>query len=246
MLYFKGEPRSGKGNYMRLLMWVLGNDNIASKNLNQFGGKNALGNLPGKLLCCFSDERGTQYANETALMNILKISGQDPVPCEDKWKRESTEWLTLKFAIFTNGKLFIEDEQRAGLSRILAIQSRVSHKGKEDTKLELKIQEQKNEVLSWMLRGLWLLQDEGFIQPENELIDEYKIINSPISTFLEERCEIGGECCKQRILTAYKEWMEQHNSTPSVQKFYEYMSQFNGSRRASGNVYEGISLREGN
>lgn len=211
-LLMTGPPRSGKGTYERVLTACIGQDNAANKDFNQFNGAHSLEDLPGKTLLGVSDHRQhDSRAVRSSVGRLLGIIGEDRQNINPKNLRQYTEKLAVKVMICTNQVPDFHDATDALLSRFIFVKTRLSFAGREDTGLEVRILQQRNQATWWFLRGLKRLVQRGqFVQPDNGVASMFRIRNAPIQCFVEACCELSGKMAKDALYEAFADWCEDH------------------------------------
>jgi putative DNA primase/helicase len=128
--------------------------------------------------------------------------------------------------------------------------------GKEDHKLTDRLLTERAGILNWAILGWQRLQERGyFVQPKasEELIETMVDIASPITSFIEDCCEIGGglQVTVADLFKNWKEWCESKGRKPgteqSLGRDLSAAAPFVSMRRPSENgkrvrVYEGIRI----
>ncbi|MDB9519817.1 DUF3854 domain-containing protein [Roseofilum reptotaenium CS-1145] len=101
-----GKPGTGKGTFTRMMIALLGQENVATTSLSDIGGKFERARWLGKKMCLNPDER--TWVKDISL--LLKMTGHDDIPFDRKHKDpgESKFWGTL--VIVFNSFCFSSDE----------------------------------------------------------------------------------------------------------------------------------------
>ena len=228
-LLLLGPARSGKGTFLKVLRWMVGRDNYVSKDLGSFGNQFSLGNLPGTTVCAFEDERQSKRSGIAGIKRLLKIIGGDPVDVEKKNVNSATTDLVCKIAIASNYIPELPDESGAIASRFAFVRTRVSHVGKEDRELFDRIIEQRDEVISWAVRGLLRVQEQGdFTLPDNGEELKFLAQNSPVRTFLDTHTVAGESVCKTALYQSYEKFSVGNDISPLAKnQFYKQVKDVN-------------------
>ncbi len=190
-----GPPRSGKGTLIRVLTKLVGEHNTVAPSLNSLSSDFGMQGLIGKLMATVSDVRISNKANATAISeNLLRISGEDKVEVNRKYKNAWEGYLKVRFVIMTNEVPQFADNSGALAKRFVPLVMRHSFFGKENPNLTNELLEELPGILNWAIEGWRRLNERGhFVVPESatELVDSLTTLASPISAFVAECCEQG-------------------------------------------------------
>lgn len=214
MLY--GAKRGGKGTIIRILEHLLGGDkNVASTSIAELATDFGLGNLEKKSMAVMSDLRFRSGSSDdgTAAMNLLRITGEDTVTINRKFKDAYDTRLRCRFLIASNELPRIRDESGALSSRIILLKFTKSFLGREDKTLDDRLLACLSGILNWSLHGLERLNRRGeFVQPKSGLEDLEVIVGltSPTLAFIDECCEVGDNYSveKKELFAVYRGWCE--------------------------------------
>lgn len=220
----KGPPRSGKGTISGVLTGLLGSSNISSLSLHQLSGDFGLQPLIGKLVNIAADTRIDPRSNKQIIVeNLLMLSGEDSITINRKNKEQLTMKLPTRFMILTNEAPQLGDASGAFVSRFIVLSMSHSFYGSEDLDLASKLKAELPQIFRWALDGKERLKKRGrFIQPKSgeDLLKTMEALNTPIRTFVDEKCDIGKPHTIQKdaLYIAYSEWCFSEGRTHSLSK----------------------------
>lgn len=212
MLY--GPKRAGKGTILRVMQELLGgNTNVTSTTVAQLNTQFGLANLEDKTVAIMSDLRFRSKDDGVAVENLLKITGEDPVLIDKKFKDPYQAKLATRFVIASNELPKMKDESGALQSRIILFKFVESFLGREDQSLADRLMAELSGILNWALDGLDRLTARGrFVQPKSGAEDLEVItgLMSPVSTFIEDYCVLGfdQEVPRQDLFDAWRQWCD--------------------------------------
>jgi putative DNA primase/helicase len=258
-LMLVGPRRSGKGTIGRVIVRLLGERNVASPTLASLGNNFGLEPLIGKTAALMSDARLGGRADIAAVAeNLLRLTGEDAISVDRKFREAYTARLLARVVILTNEVPVFRDAASALPSRFILLRTSVSFYGREDHGLEGKLAAELPGILAWSLEGLRRLRERGhFLQPaagaaQLALMEE---LASPISVFLRDACvvEDGGQVPVQKLYTAWRDWCKEHGrDAPGTEQTFgrDIAAALPGVRqsrpRVNGKrvrVYKGLRLR---
>jgi putative DNA primase/helicase len=222
-----GPKRSGKGTIARILIAMLGRDNVVGPTLSSLTQNFGLAPLIGKPLAIISDARFGGRADASIVVErLLAITGEDAITVDRKFREPWTGRLPTRFVILTNELPRLADASGALASRFIILMLTKSFYGQEDAALTEKLIAELPAILRWAIDGRDRLAKRGhFIQPQSatQAAGELADLGSPIGAFLRDRCEVGpGFAVKVDALhAAWTAWCgEQHRDHPgTVQMF---------------------------
>jgi putative DNA primase/helicase len=208
-----GPPRSGKGTINRVIQLLLGEGNYTSPTAaNLARGDFGLQRLIGRQLATISDMRMGRNADPAALAeNLLRISGEDEVSIDRKFKDAWEGKLPTRFLLNSNETPQFKDTSGAIISRLILMRSLVSFLGKEDPGLMHELRAELPGILNWALEGLLRLRARGyFVQPSSSRAELAAMVAlaSPVKAFAEERLQQSAETAtaKLTIWKAFEDW----------------------------------------
>jgi putative DNA primase/helicase len=192
MLMLYGAKRGGKGTIIRVLTALMGADNVTGTSIADLNhGDFGLASLEGKQLAVMSDVRFRSRDDGTAVERLLKITGNDAVLINKKFKQPYTAHLTTRFLMASNELPKMADESGALTGRIMLLRFKQSFYGREDLDLERRLMLELPGILNWSLDGLDRLNARGkFVQPQSGIAELNVIedLGSPTLAFLKDCC----------------------------------------------------------
>ncbi|MFT3843350.1 MAG: phage/plasmid primase, P4 family [Myxococcaceae bacterium] len=204
-----GPKRAGKGTIARVLMAMLGADNVCGPTLNSLSQNFGLQPLIGKQCAVISDARVTGRTDiGTIAENILRISGEDTISVPRKFRDDWVGRLPTRILMLANEPPTLTDQAGALSSRFILLQLRQTFFGREDRGLENRLLQELPGILFWSLRGLERLRHRGhFLQPASAapVVEQFENLSSPVKSFVSERCELGSAHSTD-VGTLYEEW----------------------------------------
>lgn len=190
-----GPKRSGKGTILRIIEALVGRHNKVSPSFNSLGTDFGLAPLIGKRIAMISDARLSHRADQASITeNILRITGEDSVSVNRKFKDAWNGKLPTKFLVATNELPSFSDASAALASRFIIYRFTRSFIGSEDFGLTDRIKAELPGILMWALDGLERMRLRGrLVQPVSGqgLADELEEMTSPVTQFVEDVCIIG-------------------------------------------------------
>jgi len=192
-LLLVGEGANGKSTLLKLLISLIGRDNITTLSLYDLSHRFRLAELVGKLANIFPD---LPYKRLEDSSNFKAIVSGDPIMGERKYGKPFTFFPYAKLIFSANRMPSTKDISEAFFRRWLIIEFPNSFKGKErDTNLlnKLTTQEELEGFVLLAIEGLKSLSQEGdFAESDGmkALKTEYEQMNNPVAAFIDERCLI--------------------------------------------------------
>jgi len=190
-----GPKRSGKGTILRIIEALVGRHNKVSPSFNSLGQSFGLAPLIGKRIAMISDARLSHRADQAAITeNILRITGEDSVSVDRKFKEAWNGKLPTKFLVATNELPSFSDASAALASRFIIYRFTRSFIGSEDFTLTDRIKAELPGILMWALDGLQRMRKRGrLIQPSSgqSMADELEEMTSPITQFVDDACVVN-------------------------------------------------------
>jgi putative DNA primase/helicase len=210
--FIVGPKRSGKGTIGRLIVALLGAENVAGPTLASLAQNFGLEPLLGKSVAVIGDARLSGKADQIAITErILSITGEDSITVDRKYRPAWTGRLGVRFVMLSNEIPKLSDASGALASRFLLLTLRRSFYGREDHGLFNRMLPELPAIFLWALEGLKRLRGRGhFVQPDagREAIEELERLSSPVLTFVAECCtrEPGALVLRDDLYDAWKEW----------------------------------------
>lgn len=217
-----GPSGSGKSIIADVLGTLLGVVNATKLDtLNSQFGLQALYET-GATLALMSDIRFGARDSNTAVGNLLAITGEDEVTVERKYKTAVSARLGVRFHGSANEMPRWSDNSSALQRRALVLETSRGFRGTDDDDPGLKrriVSGELGQVLRWAVEGLALLNASGgrFTRSAHadELDAELSELSSPVRTFVNECCEIGTAedfVDLKPLYTVWQGWAETNNT----------------------------------
>lgn len=218
MLMLLGPKRSGKGTMMRTLTRLVGVENVVAPAMRDIGENFGLESWIGKSLATVGDARVDRRVGGALVERLLSISGEDAQTVARKFAKAWTGRLGARIVIVSNETPDLVDAAGALADRCILVGTTRSYLGQEDTELEAKLTDELPGILLWALGGLDRLRVRGkFVEPKTSASRRYELrtVTSPVSTFLEERCEVGPDLSvsASELYAAWQDWCEINGMT---------------------------------
>ena len=165
ILYIIGPRRSGKGTIARVLTSMIGQHNVGSPKLRQFGEPFGLQPLIGKQVAIVSDMRLGSADKAAVAEVLLTISGEDNMTIQRKHLAAWEGYLPAHFVILSNDPPTITDPSGELCGRYVVLQMRQSFFGREDHTLTERLLQERSGILNWAIVGWRSLQGKHLEQP---------------------------------------------------------------------------------
>jgi putative DNA primase/helicase len=250
-----GPKRGGKGTILRVLTGIIGKRNVAAPTFKSLASHFGLQPLIGKTIAAISDARlGANTDVVTVVERMLRISGEDDITADQKYKAHWTGRMNSRFLILTNELPKLTDASATIVSRLVPIIFSKSFYGEEDTQLTDALLLERSGIVNWAMRGYKRLQERGhFVVPESALaaIRQMEDLASPMKAFLRVRCVQGPDeqVAIDDLYTAWEEWQASHGYKPMSRPVFGqhvHAACPNVRRRQNrsvGRYYDGIGLK---
>ena len=215
MLWLQGAPGSGKGTLMEGFLAMVGEDATATSTIDRLGDKYTASGFVGKLAVIIPEIHTDHRTPMGAALTMIKtITGNGPVPVEDKFEKvQPNVRLTCRLMFTPNEEPRIFDSSNALERRLLVIPTGLPVVNR-DPLFYGKIRSEAVGIMLWALVGLRRLRRRGdFVQPEagRSILDEMKRQMSPVSAFVADTCVVGeGQSVRtEPLYQLYQKWCEQ-------------------------------------
>jgi P4 family phage/plasmid primase-like protien len=216
MLYMRGPTGSGKGTVLSVIQQMVGDEQAATPQFDGLSANFGLQSLVGKLVCLIGDARDVGGSLQMkSLQVLLSIVGRDALQIDRKF-REHLEGnrLTCRITIASNTFLNIPDSTGA-LQRRLALLEFSRTITNPDITLKDRLKTETAGIALWALQGLRRLRTQGrFTTPLSSVaaMEEWKLYNNPLASFLEECVEVTpkGITPRRMLWDAWVRWADQH------------------------------------
>ena len=189
-----GPRRSGKGTIGRIIDALIGTSNLAGPTLASLTKQFGLEPLIHKLVALISDARTPGRDHQIIVERLLMISGEDTVSVDRKHKDSWVGRMTARIVLMSNEALRLGDSSGALIGRMIVLQIHETFYGREDTGLTNRLISELSGIFNWALVGRQRLYARGhFVQPQSSvgIVEEMAGMNSPISIFLNQCCDLG-------------------------------------------------------
>jgi putative DNA primase/helicase len=195
ILLIVGPARSGKGTIARVLRGLAGPDNVVAPTLAGLSTNFGLEALINRRVAIISDARlGRRTDRAIVAERLLSITGEDAITADRKYRKSWTGRIGVRFLILTNELPGLADTSGALVSRFIILVLTESFLGREDHGLIDRLLPERPSILNWSIDGWRRLRRRGHFRQPASGLDATKQMGelaSPISAFLDERCEIG-------------------------------------------------------
>jgi P4 family phage/plasmid primase-like protien len=214
MFFLVGAPRAGKGVILRTMSSLVGEVNVVGMNLSALDGTFGLEPLLGKQIAQFADARLSGRNDAINIVEkLLKISGEDTMTVDRKFKSAVTTKLTARLIFCGNEIPIISDASMALVNRFIFFNLPHSHLGSEDPGLSHRLSLERPQILLWAIEGYRRLAERGyFIQPRSgqEKLQNLGRIASPVKAFIDDECDRGPgfKVRTAELFRAYLVWSE--------------------------------------
>jgi len=260
LMMFVGQRRSGKSTILSAMEAMLGPEQCGSTSLPMLANPFGLSPLVGKSTVIAGDIKGTARRAEmdAALEVILRITGRDRVPINQKYVEPYDAELPCRFTMAMNDLPLFTDHSQAIIARTLILPFPNCYEGKEDFALKDRIKKEAagGKLINFALWGLKDLRKTGrFIEPKvsTEQINQFKELTAPMSVFIDECCNEGAvEISKDQVYEAWKAWCDACDRKPGNRMLFgRWFTQYapmvtNVRKNINGErvyVYQGITLK---
>lgn len=125
-----------------------------------------------------------------------RVSGEDRVTVNRKYKPAIDVTLTTRFVVLTNLMPRFADTSGALVSRFIILPMRQSFFGREDPRLTAKLLEELPGILRWAIDGWRRVREQGYItQPRggSDAVEQMIDMATPIPAFLRDRCVVRAD-----------------------------------------------------
>ncbi|MCB9492243.1 MAG: hypothetical protein H6674_09295 [Dehalococcoidia bacterium] len=253
-----GPPRSGKGTIARVLERLMGRHNVCAPTMPGLSGDFGLHPLIGKQLAIVSDMRLGPKTDQAAIAeNLLRISGEDFVTVNRKYKDTWNGRLAVRFLILTNILPRFADPSKALANRFVPLMLSKSFLKQENPRLLDELLPELPGLLNWSIEGWLRLKARGrfkLTSAAEDAIQTLTDLSAPVAAFVDEECvlEANARETKEVLFSRYRRWCETRNVRPGTLDMFcrDLLATANvraikprehGQRKPS---FEGIRLRD--
>lgn len=223
ILLLVGPSRSGKGTIARVLSALIGKGNVTGPTLGALASNFGLWPLIGKPLAVIPDARVGGASPAAVIEKLLSISGEDMLTIDRKHREPWTGKLGTRLVMLSNELPQFGDASGAISSRFLVLMTTESFLGRENSKLTSELLTELSGILRWSLEGLDQLARRGALAEPKSSADARVALQdmvSPLSAFVRERCDRGGEVPVADLFAAWKAWCEENNHKPGTRQTF--------------------------
>ena len=214
ILLLIGPARSGKGTIARVLAALMGKGNVTGPTLASLAANFGLWPLIGKPLAVVPDARVGGTGSSAIVEKLLSISGEDMLTIDRKHREPWTGKLSTRFVILSNELPRFGDASGAISSRFVILMTTQSFLGRENSKLTAELLTELPGILNWSLDGLTRLAlNDALTEPQSSADARIALQDmvSPMSAFVREQCDRGGQVPIPALFAAWKAWCEENN-----------------------------------
>lgn len=217
-----GTGRNGKGVLARALAAALGDYAITASNdmlvASRYGQKSA-GELASRMRL-----RGARWAvmselekgDKLAESTMKSLTGGDTIEAKFMGQNPVEFDPSHTFFMLTNDLPKVDADATAVWARMRVVPFDVSFIGREDPKLEERLELNRAAVLAWAVLGLASYQDEGLAEPPAVMARtaSYRADNDDLQQFLTECCVVttSARVTRSELHHAYLEWARENSA----------------------------------
>jgi putative DNA primase/helicase len=213
-----GPSNTGKTTFEKILIEVVGKDNICHIPIERMGTASELAPIKGKMLNVVGEIKATAILDDAGFKQLVSIG--EPVQLNEKYKARETYVPFCKHAFFTNNLPTITDSTDAVFNRFMLIPfDNVVSSSEQDPSLADRLIKEIPGILVQAVKALKrLIERRGQFTVSNsskDLIRQYKREQNPMYDFLEscfhkdESSCVGMETVRQALylfLPRSKNW----------------------------------------
>ena len=225
MLFLFGPSGSGKSTAANTLMAMLGRERVCPIEFDQMTQQFGLSDLIGKYAAIINEDKAaTRTDAERVLQKIKKITGQDWISVNRKYKEPVHVRFFSRFTYVGNELPKFNDEPQAMVRRFLLLffpNKYFEQPEKIDRNLGAKLATEVQGIANWSLEGLRRLLVNGWFTqpiPSQEHLQDFRELSSPLSTMISEHCEIGDTpeywAVIESLYELHRAFYEQEGLTP--------------------------------
>lgn len=200
-----GEGGAGKGTVLRTIEQLVGLANRSAVSLQDISDKFTAIEMYGKLLNVDADTKADTF--DEAIFK--KITGEDPIPWQQKYSRAFSAESTARWIISANKLPSITDKSRGVWRRLLLFKVEPPSYQAPDIGLQAKLSSELPGIFNWAIQGLAMLWSQGF-NPSAKMIQELedaRTSNNNVALWVDERCKINATSSVNRA-EAYGNYSE--------------------------------------
>jgi len=220
---------TGKTRYTNMLTYIIGQENVCSKMIQEFSGNFGTGALYGTKAVIIDDQTATGLDDPSV---IKAITGSGYINMKLKGVDDFLYYYTGNITFNCNGMFFIKgDKGNHMFERFLIIPcDNVIPEEERDKSLDEKLRLEVDGIIQWALEGLHKLIDNGFnitISDRSKVaLEEYREINDTIFRYLTEKCSITKDMKDKVAKKAFEDdyiiWCKSNDYEPLEKKNIKY------------------------
>ena len=217
MMLLVGQPRSGKGTYISMILHMLGEKQVTATSFASLCGTFGLQQMVGKLAAFLADASVPKHIDSLqALQKIKTISGGDSVDVQRKFKPAlASVYLKVRFTIAVNTLPELPDHSKALESRLNLIHFTESYMGREDRTRKERLKPEVEGQINLFLQGLCRLRKQKeFTCPKSStaMLGELTTITTPMVGFVEDCCTLDSNATitKSQLFDTWTAWAQRN------------------------------------
>jgi putative DNA primase/helicase len=215
--FIKGVRRSGKGTLAKVLEKIVGEENFAGMQVDNFSQLFGLEAILAKKVTCFPDVRMKMLhwrAVAGMVVKLLSITGEDKIDVAQKYQRSANSRLSTRLVMMSNESLDLKDETGVVATRFICLEMAVSWLDREDFFLFEKLERELPGIFNKALAALDAARDRGRLtQPKSGARVAEELLRGTdtlIRWMLENTVTDGGAQTAVEVLYLnYRGWMEE-------------------------------------
>jgi P4 family phage/plasmid primase-like protien len=214
--YLFGIPKGGKSTFIEVLCNLIGMDNYCAIKLANFSSTFGLEDVIGKKMLLLSEANADQR-NWSNFIDVSKrITGNDPIQIERKYKKPLTVNLQSKIVMVSNHFLTLPDESGALFDRLIPIPFNNRIEPPYDPDYPKTFIPELPGILLKALEGYKRLKErKGFDLPQvsKDLLANFRECGSPVNNFLAEKYEpkSGEFISSANMFLAWKSYCDEND-----------------------------------
>lgn len=217
-----GSGKNGKGTLVRIINSFFEKDFVSSVDLSKLSKQEYAARLYGKALNVCADISDS-FISDSSM--IKQLTGEDTIEAKELYSNPFS-FINKAKIMFASNKLPQTSDKTIGfLRRLLIISCDKIPTKKIDKLSEILVSEELELIISWSIEGLYRLIENNFEFSESnktkENIENYKIQNDNIVSFIKEYCHItndNSQIPKNEFSMMYKQYCKINSILPQSSK----------------------------
>ncbi|SCM82442.1 conserved hypothetical protein [uncultured Sporomusa sp.] len=197
-IFYGSKGRNGKGTFLGVVEKIMGDLAIVLP-FSTFETKqgqsipNDIARMSGKRLVVAQESNEGKRLDEAL---VKTLTGGDRLTGRFLGCEFFDFWPTHKIIMSTNHKPIIRETSNAIWARLRLVPFEVSFEGREDRKLDQKLNAELSEILSWAVAGFAEWQRVGLSCPQKitDACKEYRSDEDIVQTFIDDCCYVNDNC----------------------------------------------------